>query len=89
MYDEAGRLMRDHYFRADMGGIDWDATLDRYAPLLERVGSTDDLVDVLWEVQGELCTSHAYVTPPPPEQARSQGMLGADLAPDSDGRWGR
>jgi tricorn protease len=87
MYDEAGRLMRDHYFRADMGGIDWDAALARYAPLLERVGSTDDLVDVLWEVQGELGTSHAYVSPPPPEQARSQGMLGADLVPDSDGRW--
>jgi tricorn protease len=87
MYGEAGRLMRDHYFRADMGGIDWDATLGRYAPLLERLGSTDDLVDVLWEVQGELGTSHAYVNPPPPEQTRSQGMLGADLAPDSDGRW--
>ncbi len=87
MYAEAGRLMRDHYFRADMGGIDWDAALGRYAPLLERLGSTDDLVDVLWEVQGELGTSHAYVTAPPPEQTRSQGMLGADLVPNGDGRW--
>ena len=36
MYEEAGRLMRDDYFRADMGGVDWDAALDRYRPLVER-----------------------------------------------------
>jgi tricorn protease len=87
MYDEAGRLMHDHYYRPDMGGVDWAATLARYRPLVERIGSTDDLVDVLWEVQGELGTSHAYVRTPPPEDARTQGMLGADLAPDADGRW--
>ena len=61
MFDEAGRLMRDHYYRADMNGVDWDAALARYRPLVDRAGSTDDLVDVLWEVQGELGTSHAYV----------------------------
>jgi tricorn protease len=87
MYDEAGRLMRDHYYRRDMNGVDWDAALARYRPLVERAGSTDDLVDVLWEVQGELGTSHAYVRARPPENQRSQGMLGADLAPDGDGRW--
>jgi tricorn protease len=87
MYDEAGRLMRDHYFRPDMRGIDWAGVLDRYRPVLERVGSTDDLVDLLWEVQGELGTSHAYVNPPERPGARSQGQLGADLAPDADGAW--
>ena len=81
MYDEAGRLMRDHYFRADMNGVDWDAALARYRPLVERLGSTDDFVDLLWEAQGELGTSHAYVRPRPPENARTQGMLGADIVP--------
>jgi tricorn protease len=87
MYDEAGRLMRDHYYRSDMKGVDWDAALARYVPLVERLGSRDDLVDVIWEVQGELGTSHAYVRPRPPEHARTQGMLGADVALDGDGRW--
>jgi tricorn protease len=87
MYDEAGRLMRDHYFRADMNGVDWDAALERYRPLVDRLGSTDDLVDLLWEVQGELGTSHAYVNPRPEEGARTQGKLGADLAPEADGTW--
>jgi tricorn protease len=87
MYDEAGRLMRDHYFRPDMGGTDWEAALARYRPLVERLGSADDFVDLLWETQGELGTSHAYVRGRPPENARSQGMLGAELTPDGDGRW--
>ena len=87
MYDEAGRLMRDHYFRADMRGADWDAALARYRPLVERLGSTDDLVDLLWETQGELGTSHAYARPRPPANARNQGMLGADIVPDAAGVW--
>ena len=63
MYDETGRLMRDNFWRPDLGGVDWDGVLDRYRPVLDRVATHDDLVDLLWEVQGELGTSHAYVTP--------------------------
>ncbi|MFC9285309.1 peptidase S41, partial [Streptomyces sp. NPDC057052] len=50
MYDETGRLMRDNFWLPDLGGIDWDGVLDRYRPLLDRVATRDDLVDVLWEV---------------------------------------
>jgi tricorn protease len=59
-YHEAGRLMRDHYWREDMNGVDWQGVLDRYAPLVERIGTHSELIDLLWEVQGELGTSHAY-----------------------------
>ena len=52
MYDEAGRLMRDHFWVADMAGVDWAAELARYRPLVDAVGSHDDLVDLLWEVHG-------------------------------------
>ncbi|HEX3650730.1 MAG TPA: PDZ domain-containing protein, partial [Pseudonocardiaceae bacterium] len=88
-YDEAGRLMRDHFWRADMNGVDWAGQLRRYRPIVERVAGQDDFVDLLWEVQGELGTSHAYVTPTPPDDPnhRSVGKLGADLARDTDGRW--
>jgi tricorn protease len=88
-FDEAGRLMRDHFWRADMGGIDWNAMLARYRPIVEAIGSHDDLVDLLWEVQGELGTSHAYVTPPSDhlDSARRLGLLGADLVRDGAGVW--
>jgi tricorn protease len=86
MFDEAGRLMRDHFWVADMAGVDWEAELARYRPLVDAVGSHDDLVDLLWELHGELGTSHAYV------QARGAGdpggrpgLLGADLEPAPDG----
>ncbi|WP_197371762.1 S41 family peptidase, partial [Streptomyces clavuligerus] len=89
MYDEAGRLMRDNFWRADLGGVDWDGVLARYRPLLSRVATHDDLVDLLWEVQGELGTSHAYVTPRGWYGNRStrQGLLGADISRAEDGAW--
>ncbi|MET9892042.1 S41 family peptidase [Streptomyces sp. NPDC006465] len=89
MYDETGRLMRDNFWRPDLGGVDWEAVLDRYRPVLERVATHDDLVDLLWEVQGELGTSHAYVTPRGGWGGgdRAQGLLGADISRHEDGSW--
>jgi len=43
-----------------MSGIDWNAVYDRYIPLLPRVSSRGELSDLIWEMQGELGTSHAY-----------------------------
>ncbi|HEX5494333.1 MAG TPA: S41 family peptidase [Mycobacteriales bacterium] len=89
MFDEAGRLMRDHFWIADMAGVDWDGVLDRYRPVLDRVGSRDDLSELFWEVQGELGSSHAYESPPGRvvHQLRRLGHLGADLVRDADGTW--
>ncbi|MGI8868327.1 MAG: S41 family peptidase [Mycobacteriales bacterium] len=85
-FDEAGRLMRDNFWRADMNGVDWAGVLARYRPLVDRLGSHDDLIDLLWETQGELGTSHAYARPRPRPAPRNQGLLGADLHRDGD-RW--
>jgi tricorn protease len=89
MYDEAARIMRDHFWAEDMAGVEWEAVVARYRPMLERLATRSDLSELLWEVQGELGTSHAYETPPPraPDAARRMGFLGADLAPDDEGRW--
>ncbi|MGE7432650.1 MULTISPECIES: S41 family peptidase [Kitasatospora] len=86
MFDENGRLMRDNFWRADLGGHDWAGTLARYRPLVDRCGSHDDLVDLLWETVGELGTSHAYVLPYErgAQAAHRQGLLGADLVKDGD-----
>ena len=86
MFDESARLMRDHFWVADMAGVDWAAEVARYRPLVDAVGSHDDLADLLWELAGELGTSHAYVMPPGGhgEDGRP-GLLGADLEPVDDG----
>ncbi|MGW5127427.1 S41 family peptidase [Streptomyces sp. NPDC004069] len=89
MYEETGRIMRDHYWRPDMNGVDWDGVLDRYRPVLDRIATHDDLVDLLWEVHGELGTSHAYVMPSGGlgHDGTRQGQLGADISRHEDGSW--
>ncbi|MFE9114451.1 S41 family peptidase [Streptomyces collinus] len=83
-YEEAGRLIRAHFWDPGMCGIDWDGVLDQYRPLVERVASPDEFADLLREVLGELGTSHAYVTAArrnegPPHYQRRQGLLGANF----------
>jgi tricorn protease len=89
MYDEAWRLMRDNFWCADMTGVDWAAMGGRYRPLLDRIGSTDDLHDVLWELKGEMGSSHTGVFPRfgglGPEL--TPGLLGADIEPTGNGTW--
>ncbi len=89
MYRETWRLMRDNFWRADMDGVDWIAMGDRYRPLVGRIGSADDLHDVLRELQGETGTSHTGVLPPAAggDPALAQGLLGADVERTGDGTW--
>ncbi|MCX4762073.1 PDZ domain-containing protein [Streptomyces sp. NBC_01275] len=88
MFDETGRIMRDNFWRPDLGGVDWDGVLDRYRPLVDRAATHDDLVDLLWEVHGELGTSHAYVIPRGGYgRGPRQGRLGADVSRHEDGSW--
>ncbi|MGW5478008.1 S41 family peptidase [Streptomyces sp. NPDC004008] len=90
-YAEAGRIIRAYFWEPDMCGIDWDAILQQYRPLVERVASPDDFADLLREVLGELGTSHAYVSPArrnegPAHYQRFQGLLGANFV-RRDGHW--
>uniref|UniRef100_UPI000B06CD10 S41 family peptidase n=1 Tax=Streptomyces graminilatus TaxID=1464070 RepID=UPI000B06CD10 len=90
-YEEAGRLIRAYFWEPQMCGIDWDAVLEQYRPLVERVASPDEFADLLREVLGELGTSHAYVTPArrnegPPHYQRRQGLLGANFV-RREGGW--
>jgi tricorn protease len=89
MMIETWRLMRDHFWIEDMGGVDWDDVLQRYLPLVDEVATRDDLSEVLWEMIGELGSSHAYERTeyPPPPAGRAAAFLGADLERTGDGQW--
>jgi tricorn protease len=86
-YAEAGRVVRDYFWSTSMNGVDWDAVLERYRPLLDRIASADDFADLLWEVLGELGTSHAYVRGRHYRTGQWMGLLGADLERDDDRLW--
>ena len=60
MFREAWRLQRENFWVEDMSGIDWDEVYERYLPLVDRVATRSEFSDLLWELQGELGTSHAY-----------------------------
>ncbi len=89
-YAEAFRVMRHDFWVADMAGVDWDAIQDEYRPLLDRVSCPAEFADVLWEVFGELGTSHAYVIPAgqgdgADSRGNQPGQLGADIERTPDG----
>lgn len=86
MVDEAWRLMRDHFWRPSMGGRDWDEARTRYQELVERVSTRSELSDLIWSMQGELGTSHAYELGGDHRRTTTWavGRLGADLAWDPD-----
>ena len=85
MYREAWRLQRDQFWSEDMSQVDWLAIHDRYLPLVDRVGSRSEFSDLMWEMQGELGTSHAYEYGGDyrPEPRYLQGYLGAEFEYDS------
>ena len=88
-YGEAGRYLRRDFWNPDMSGVDWDGVLGDYRPLLDRIRSAGDFADLLWEVLGELGTSHAYVTAAwdGTGDHTPVGQLGADISRDAAGRW--
>ena len=89
MFREAWRLQREHFWTQDMSGVEWDQVYQRYLPLVDRVTTRSELSDLLWELQGELGTSHAYELGgeyrPAPDYR--QGFLGVDWELDPAGRY--
>jgi len=84
-YAEAGRIIRHDFWVPDMADVDWDAVQDEYRPLLDRITTESEFADVLWEVSGELGTSHAYVYGPDnAAPAAGPGLLGADIERSGD-----
>ncbi len=85
MFREAWRLQRDQFWTPDMSQVDWLAVHDRYLPLVDRVSSRSEFSDLMWEMQGELGTSHCYEMGGDyrSEPDYAQGSLGADFEYDA------
>ncbi len=90
MLREIWRLQRDQFWTPDMSQVDWVDIYERYLPLVDRVGTRSEFSDLVWELQGELGTSHCYELGGDyrPQPAYPQGSLGADYAYDeASGGW--
>jgi tricorn protease len=87
MLGEIWRLQRDFFWDPGMSRVKWKRVFERYLPLVERVSTRSDFSDLVWEMQGELGTSHAYdiggdYRRPPVHRI---GFLGAELSSVKDG----
>jgi len=84
MAREVWRLQAEYFWTPDMSKVDWQKVWDRYYPLIERTGTRAEFSDLMWEMQGELGTSHCYEMGGDyrPEPSYPMGFLGADLAYD-------
>ncbi|MBY0554556.1 PDZ domain-containing protein [bacterium] len=60
MYHEAWILQKEHFWRQDLSKIDWNLIYKRYQKLLLKVKTRLEFSDLMWEMQGELGTSHCY-----------------------------
>jgi tricorn protease len=82
MYHEAWRMQAEQFWDESMSGVDWNLVRERYAKLLPLARTRTEISDIMWEMLGELGTSHAYEIGGdhriPPQYRR--GFLGADLA---------
>lgn len=85
MFREVWRLQQEQFWTADLSGVDWAKMYDRYRPLLDRVATRSEFSDLIWEMQGELGTSHAYEIGGDYRQQPEYrlGFLGADYAYDA------
>jgi tricorn protease len=89
MFDEAWRLQKEMFWREDMGDVDWDHIHTTYRPLVNRIGTTAELMDIIAEMQGELKSSHAYIWGYDQGHGKphSQGLLGATFEWTGKGSW--
>ncbi len=59
IYMDMWRLHRDYFWDPGMGGVDWVAMREKYAPLLPRVGAREELADLQGLLVSELSLLHS------------------------------
>ena len=85
MFNESWRLLRDYFYDQGMHGVDWPAMRAKYAPLVDRVASREDLADIMAQLSAELSALHHFVLPGDVRTGKEDignGSLGADLSRD-------
>lgn len=61
MFTESWRLLRDYFYDPNMHNVDWEAMLQKYLPLVERVTNRGELSDLQAQMASELSALHTYV----------------------------
>ena len=84
---DAWRIQRDFFYDEHMHGVDWEAVLAAYRPLVDQASTREDVSYLIGEMISELNVGHAYYYGGDGEDAPSMnvGMLGVDWVLDDTG----
>ncbi len=79
---DAWRRQRDFFYVENMHGVDWDAVLAHYLPMVEDAVSREDVSYIIGELIGELNVGHSYYGGGDLESQpyTNVGMLGVDFS---------
>lgn len=58
IYDHAYQQVKDKFYDADLGGVDWDGYYADYRKFLPSISNNTDFAELLSELLGELNASH-------------------------------
>ena len=61
MFVDAWRMHRDYFYDTEMHGVDWQAMLAKYQPLVSRVSDRQEFANLLGQMVAELTALHSYV----------------------------
>lgn len=90
MFNDAWIMHRDSLFDPKMRGVDWQASKQRYQPLLSRVRDRYELDDLFSQMMGELDALHSQVRGndfAKPLEPVQQATLGAELRFTDNAVW--
>lgn len=78
---DAWRRFRDFFYVENMHGVDWDAVLAHYLPMVDDAVSREDVSYIIGEMISELNVGHAYYSGGDGEREPGQniGLLGAEF----------
>jgi len=79
MFNEVWVTLRDYYYDKNFHGVNWEKMREKYAPIIERVGTDTDFYDVISMMLGELNSSHLGIYPPYSPSAVRTGELGIEF----------
>ncbi|MGS2720637.1 S41 family peptidase [Paraglaciecola aestuariivivens] len=86
IFAEAWRNERDYFYDPNIHGLDWQKVYNKYRPLLDHVGSREDLNWLMVEMIAEMEVGHnrIYGGDLHKEKTVQVGLLGADIRPHKD-----
>jgi tricorn protease len=87
MLREVWVVLRDHFYKANMNGLDWKAVYRAFLPVVKKAQSDEDWKDLLNDMLGLLNASHLGVYLPRKRAPYQTGSLGVKWASHKGQIW--